>query len=640
MLRIPGMTAQTMLYHTFCDMMNHQKKGLPLLRMSACYPQITMHPMSTQQKLRRHPVPPLKETLTKFVRSVVPFLTPTEVSTTERLVKDFSERDGPILQEILEQRAKNTDNWLAEWWLMNAYLGYRLPVVVHSNPGLVFPHQNFKNQDEYLRYAADLTYTALTYKSDIDKDKIPIDMMGKEPLDMTQYKKIYGTCRIAAPQYDKMHFSDPSSPIKHIVVAHNNNFFKVCVYDNNGEILKPEKIFGQLKAVLNASPKPAEPVGILTSEHRDTWAQVYKNLVEDGTNRNSVENIQTSLFLLCLDEPCSHLSAPNAATLAAQQIIHGGGSKGSSGNRWFDKTIQIVVGREGEVGITVEHSPAEAVPIAMLMNYCLDFMEKLPKGTSEDSQFPEIEKLEFIVNSDIKKAIEVAKSNLDKLVEDTLFLSSTYRGYGKNKIKEFKQSPDSYIQMALQYAYYRLHNQPAAHYESAGTRIFYLGRTEAIRSCSIESVEFAKAMLDPACPDEEKKNALLAAIKYHKQYATEAALGRGIDRHLMGLKLTAIENGKEVHPLFKDPSYVRSTHFKITTSQVAGKGDSVMCYGAVVPDGYACCYNPLANSINLGLSAFKSCHTNDLNAFHEALMKSFDDMEKVMAVGHIMKAKL
>jgi hypothetical protein len=33
-----------------------------------------------------------------------------------------------------------------------------------------------------------------------------------------------------------------------------------------------------------------------------------------------------------------------------------------------------VVGREGEVGITVEHSPAEAVPIAMLMNYCLDFL--------------------------------------------------------------------------------------------------------------------------------------------------------------------------------------------------------------------------------------------------------------------------
>jgi hypothetical protein len=36
----------------------------------------------------------------------------------------------------------------------------------------------------------------------------------------------------------------------------------------------------QLKAVVNASQKPAEPVGILTSEHRDTWARVYSDLVK------------------------------------------------------------------------------------------------------------------------------------------------------------------------------------------------------------------------------------------------------------------------------------------------------------------------------------------------------------------------
>lgn len=54
-------------------------------------------------------------------------------------------------------------------------------------------------------------------------DRIPIDRMGKEPMDMTQYKRIYGTCRIPAPKCDKMYYSDPSRPVQHIAVAHNNH---------------------------------------------------------------------------------------------------------------------------------------------------------------------------------------------------------------------------------------------------------------------------------------------------------------------------------------------------------------------------------------------------------------------------------
>jgi carnitine O-acetyltransferase len=57
-------------------------------------------------------------------------------------------------------------------------------------------------------------------------------------------------------------------------------FFKIHVYDNRGEIISSGKLLEQLKAVVEASPKPAEAVGILTSEHRDTWAEVYSELVK------------------------------------------------------------------------------------------------------------------------------------------------------------------------------------------------------------------------------------------------------------------------------------------------------------------------------------------------------------------------
>ena len=50
-------------------------------------------------------------------------------------------------------------------------------------------------------------------------------------------------------------------------------------------------------------------------------------------------------------------------------------------------------------------------------------------------------------------------------------------------------------QMAIQFAFYRLHQTPGAHYESGSTRMFNQGRTEVIRSCSNESIQFAKTMI-------------------------------------------------------------------------------------------------------------------------------------------------
>lgn len=66
-----------------------------------------------------------------------------------------------------------------------------------------------------------------------------------------------------------------------------------------------------------------------------------------------------------------------------------------------------------------------------------------------------------------------------------------------------------------------MYNKPGAHYESAATRKYLGGRTETIRSCSVESVNFAKAMLDYKSNNAEKLAALKAAIQSHKQYTVD-----------------------------------------------------------------------------------------------------------------------
>uniref|UniRef100_A0A452H9Y4 Choline/carnitine acyltransferase domain-containing protein n=1 Tax=Gopherus agassizii TaxID=38772 RepID=A0A452H9Y4_9SAUR len=48
-----------------------------------------------------------------------------------------------------------------------------------------------------------------------------------------------------------------------------------------------------------------------------------------------------SLFTVCLDAPVLKVSDERYPSRVAAQMLHGGGSYSNSGNRWFDKTLQV-----------------------------------------------------------------------------------------------------------------------------------------------------------------------------------------------------------------------------------------------------------------------------------------------------------
>lgn len=96
----------------------------------------------------------------------------------------------------------------------------------------------------------------------------------------------------------------------------------------------------------------------------------------------------------------------------------------------------------------------------------------------------------------MKSTVLDATENAKKLINDLDCVLLHYKEYGSNFMKNSKVSPDSWIQMAFQLAYYRHYGHPCPTYESASTRKFLTGRTETVRSCSEESVAFTKAWDD------------------------------------------------------------------------------------------------------------------------------------------------
>lgn len=155
--------------------------------------------------------------------------------------------------------------------------------------------------------------------------------------------------------------------------------------------------------------------------------------------------------------------------------------------------------------------------------------------------------------------------------------------------------------------------------------MFIHGRTETIRTCSNESVAFAKAMLSTVS-DQEKVQKLRTAVEAHKKYTVMAMTGRGVDRHFFGFKILAGQNNIDVSEFFSDPGYVKSAHMRMSTSQVASKHKAVMCYGPLVEDGYGCCYNPLDDNMLFAISSMVSCKETNAQRFGAAMKDSLMNM--------------
>ncbi|VDI19315.1 carnitine O-acetyltransferase [Mytilus galloprovincialis] len=585
-----------------------------------------------QESLPKLPVPALDATLQKYLRTVRPLVSDEDFEQTKKYVEEFRKDSGPKLQKFLEERATKEVNWLSDWWASVAYLEFRNPVVIHVSPGIVLPKQNYTDTAGQLRYAAKLVAGVLDYKIMVDEQTLEVEYMGKNPLCMTQFYKILSACRTPGLKKDMWECFPPDepNPPTHVTVIHNNTFFSLEAYGKNHKPLSVDQIYNQLQKVVEMSKNSSTPVGILTSENRNTWAKAYNHLVKDKTNQASIQNIKRSIFVLCLDELLPG-DMSDERSVAAKMMLHGGGSQLNTGNRWFDKTIQFVVGRNGICGLSYEHTTAEGPPVVSLMDHVAEFCKtEHDEGLPAENVKP-VEKLEFNLDNKSLEAIDQAKKDLDKQVKDLDLTVAKFTDYGKNFPKSVKLSPDSYIQTAFQLAFYRLYNEPCATYETASLRKYQHGRTDTIRSCSIESLAFCKGMCDTNVSQEQKRELLKKAVNSHKNYVNEAINGQGIDRHLLGLKLAAIKNGMNVPDLHMDQTYSTSCHFKLSTSQVPSKEEAVLVFGPVVPNGYGLCYNPQESQIIFGVSAFNCSPETESNKMANSVRQSLIDMKNLMA---------
>ena len=180
----------------------------------------------------------------------------------------------------------------------------------------------------------------------------------------------------------------------------------------------------------------------------------------------------------------------------------------------------------------------DATPTFRLCEYvCEDTLKSPPtkSGSTSRSKLAAPKQLQFHYPESFETYVTAATTRFDADIFRHDHKVLAFINYGKNAIKKFGVSPDAFVQLSIQLAFYKLFGESRATYESAQTKKYAWGRTETCRSVSEESVEFVKTALNPNVSPKSKADLARKAISSQTSYMAAAVDARGVDRHFLGI---------------------------------------------------------------------------------------------------------
>lgn len=587
-----------------------------------------------QSKLPHLPIPKLEDTCQRYLSSLLPLQSPEQHAVTQRIVDDFLQNQGPTLQKQLQEYDSTRASYIEEFW-DESYLQASDSVVLNLNPFFILEDDPTPTRGNQLMRTANLILASLAFIHDLRTGVLEPDNVRGTPLDMYQYTRLFATSRIPTANGCRMEV-EPES--RHIVVMRRGQIYWFEALDEEHRPLLTERaMLGNLQAIVRDADKiqiddvAKGSVGILTTEKRPIWSMYREHLREDSHNRKCLEVVDTALFVVCMDdsEPADAAELSNNM-LCGTYKLQRGIQAGTCTNRWYDK-LQIIVCANGAAGINFEHTGVDGHTV---LRYAADVYTELimrfaksinsatkslfkaktspyakGAGKKANGSFSEADaqkaqdvnqatapkKLEWNLTKKLTDGIKYGETRLSDLICQNECQVLEFDRYGKNFITRHRFSPDAYVQMAFQAAYYTLYGRCETTYEPAMTKAFLHGRTEAIRTVQPHSARFVETYMSDAKTDA-KLDALKKACEGHAKLSKACATGQGHDRHLYALhnlwkKMQAERSDDQPAPkIFTDAGYAKLNHTVVSTSNCGNPALRMFGFGPVVPDGFGIGY--------------------------------------------------
>jgi carnitine O-acetyltransferase len=570
-----------------------------------------------QSRLERLPVPDLAETCALYLRLVSPLLTEAELAATRRAVDEFVRVDGQ--GEQLQQRLlrwsdrAGMDNWLEPFW-DDWYLCDDTPLVVNVSPGFGLAGVG----EPQVARAARLLSAAVRFKELVDREQLEPDLENDAPRCMREYSRLLSSSRIPGATRDVL-VQSPAG--RHVVVVRDDRFFSLDVLDKDGRTHAVEDLERALQRIVDDVETAGPPLGVLTTDSRRAWSRVRDEHLRLGPApaRQLLESVESAILLLVLESgrPPAHPRSGEAAGL----FLHG-----DARGRWFDKSVQLIVAANGVSGFCMEHAGFDGSTALRFAEFLVENEGSPSPVAAAPGRTPTQKRLRFEPTERLLTEIERCDRGAAALIGKTDLAVLDFSDFGKRTIARHGLSPDGFVQMAFQLTYFTLTGETASTYESISTKRFLHGRTEAMRCVSAESVAFVRALRE-ARDRAASEHALRAAIAGHVATVRRCQGGRGVDRHLLGLR-RMLEPDEPVPPLFADLGYAKLSRSVLSTSALPGSPHvELTCFGPVVDEGFGLSYAIHDDGVRCVVTNFHGL----AGAFAEQLEQSLLEMNALLA---------
>ncbi|XP_022107814.1 carnitine O-palmitoyltransferase 2, mitochondrial-like isoform X2 [Acanthaster planci] len=481
------------------------------------------------------------------------------------------------------------------------------PELFHLNPKKT-------DTDSFKRMASRMPESIASYYAILNK---------AFPLDMSQYFRLFNSSRV--PLYGRDDFAtDPTA--KQVLAIRNGNFYTFDILDKDGNILPPSVIHANISYILqDGAPPPEHPLGFLTSENRNTWARLRQHMAGlSASNAESLRRIDTAMLCLCLDDV-----SPDTPESMTRHMLHGNGS-----NRWYDKSIQVILCKNGMMGVNFEHAWGDGVAVLRFFNEVYKDNSEKP-AVGPDSQpanvdaAENVQSIRFDLDVAMKDSIQKARDGFHAMTSRLGVCAKQNFLFGRDYLKSTEISPDSLMQLSFQIGFYTLTGQTAPTYESCSTAAFKHGRTETLRPATMETKQCAMAFQKDSGVSAQEKRALLKACSdKHYGLTKEALMGKGWDRHLFGLRKLA-ERDFALPEMFTDPAYANINHIILSTSTLASPAVLIGGFAPVTPNGFGIGYGMNSNNLGVNITSYPESHSVD--DFVECINRSWEDMYEVLS---------